>query len=87
MAKKAEQHSPRFEYFKNQYEHNYITKATLRKWVKVGLKKPDQHIGMDKVDTGVLYFSPPGRALGLSLLGIGVETGVTHQHTHQRQQI
>ncbi|MBR6822232.1 MAG: XkdX family protein [Clostridia bacterium] len=44
MAKKAEQHSPRFEYFKNQYEHNYITKATLRKWVKVGLKKPDQGI-------------------------------------------
>lgn len=44
MAKKAEQHSPRFEYFKNQYEHNYITKATLKKWVKVGLKKPDQGI-------------------------------------------
>lgn len=44
MAKKTEQHSPRFEYFKEQYERNYITKATLRKWVKVGLKKPEQGI-------------------------------------------
>ena len=45
MAKKtAVEHSPRFEYFKAQYEKNYITKATLRKWVQVGLKRPAQGI-------------------------------------------
>ena len=44
MARNPEQHSPRFEYFLAQYQKNYITKATLRKWVKVGLKKPDQGI-------------------------------------------
>ncbi len=41
MAKKTTvEHSPRFEYFKTQYEKNYITKATLKKWVVIGLKKP-----------------------------------------------
>jgi hypothetical protein len=44
MAKKAVEHSPKFEYFKTQYEKNYITKETLKKYVLIGLKKPAKGI-------------------------------------------
>lgn len=43
MAKKVS-HSAKFEYFKEQYEKNYITKDTLKKYVLIGLKKPDRGI-------------------------------------------
>ena len=46
-----------------------------------------QHIGMDEVDPLILNLWPTGRALGLSFLGIGGETGIAHQHTQQDQQI
>ena len=57
MAKKAVTHSPRFEYFKDQYERNWITKATLRKWVQVGFKKPAQGITPEEYEeiTGEPY--------------------------------
>lgn len=43
MAKKVT-HSPKFDYFKRQYEKNYITKDTLKKYVLIGQKKPDRGI-------------------------------------------
>ena len=46
-----------------------------------------EHIGMNKIYTGILNLRPTGWALGLSFLGISVETGVTHQYTRQSQQI
>lgn len=58
MAKKAETtHSPRFEYFKTQYERNYITKTTLKKWVLVGFKRPAQGITPEEYEeiTGEPY--------------------------------
>lgn len=33
-------HSSRFEDLKRKYEMNYITKATLKKWVVIDQKKP-----------------------------------------------
>ena len=46
-----------------------------------------EHIGMNKIYTGILSPGLPGWAPGLSFLGISVETGVTHQYTRQSQQI
>ena len=40
-----------------------------------------EHIGMNKVDAGVLGSRPTGRALGLPFLGIGIKAGIAHQHT------
>jgi len=58
MAKKTE-HSPKFEYFKNQYEKNYITKDTLKKYVQIGLKKPEKGITAEEYEeiTGEPYES------------------------------
>ncbi len=56
MAKKVT-HSPKFDYFKNQYEKNYITKETLKKYVIIGLKKPAKGITADEYEeiTGEPY--------------------------------
>lgn len=32
---KSTTHSARYEYLKSQWEKNYITKATLKKWVRI----------------------------------------------------
>lgn len=44
MAKNQNTHSPKFEYFKDQYDRNWITKETLKKYVQIGLKRPDRGI-------------------------------------------
>lgn len=56
MAKK-DTHSPKFEYFKTQYELNYITKETLKKYVLIGQKKPERGITADEYEeiTGEPY--------------------------------
>ncbi len=33
-------HSPKFEYYKDQYDRQWITRATLRQWVAVCGKFP-----------------------------------------------
>ena len=38
-----------------------------------------EHVSMDKVDARILDLGAACRALRLSLLGIGVKTGVAHQ--------
>lgn len=58
MAKtKTQEHSPKYEYFKAQYELNYITKDTLKKYVQIGLKKPERGITADEYEeiTGEPY--------------------------------
>ncbi len=57
MAKKTNTHSPKFDYFKRQYDMNWITKETLRKYVQIGLKRPDRGITADEYEeiTGEPY--------------------------------
>ena len=57
MAKKSVTHSPKFEYFKNQYDRNWITKDTLKKYVQIGLKKPERGITAEEYEeiTGEPY--------------------------------
>ncbi|MBR1523930.1 MAG: XkdX family protein [Lachnospiraceae bacterium] len=59
MAKKTATHSPKYDYLKEQYERNYITKATLKKYVLIGLKKPANGITADEYEeiTGEPYES------------------------------
>ncbi len=51
------EHSAKYEYCKQQYEKGYMTKATLKKWVQVGLKKPGQGITPEEYEeiTGEIY--------------------------------
>lgn len=37
-------HSEKFEELRNKYVINYITKATLKKWVVINQKKPGRGI-------------------------------------------
>jgi len=58
MAKaKVVEHSAKYEYCKQQYEKGYMTKATLKKWVQVGFKRPGQGITPEEYEeiTGEIY--------------------------------
>jgi hypothetical protein len=56
MAKSAE-HSAKFEELNEKYQKNYVTKATLRKWVQINEKKPGAGITPEEFEeiTGEQY--------------------------------
>lgn len=56
MAKTVE-HSAKYEYCKDQYDKGYMTKATLKKWVKVNDKRPGAGITREEYEeiTGEIY--------------------------------
>ncbi len=56
MAKNST-HSARFEELNEKYQMNYITKATLKKWVLINKKKPGNGITEDEYYeiTGEVY--------------------------------
>lgn len=39
-SKKTVEHSAKYAELKEKYEKNYITKATLKKWVQINEKRP-----------------------------------------------
>lgn len=43
--------SPKFEYYKSQYERNWITKATLKQWVALQSKLPMLGITAEEYQT------------------------------------
>lgn len=50
-------HSAKFEELKNKYERNYITKATIKKWVLINDKRPGAGITAEEYEeiTGEAY--------------------------------
>jgi hypothetical protein len=42
------EHSAKFEELNEKYQKNYVTKATLKKWVQINDKKPGSGITRDE---------------------------------------
>lgn len=51
------EHTEKFEELKNKYDKNFITKATLKKWVVINQKRPGSGISENEYEeiTGEKY--------------------------------